>query len=91
MSTTLSVISITDSISHVPLPGATVFVNGVGAGTSDNQGNVTLTLEIGAQVNVSVKLSGYQTVKASINGGNDLAVNLPPNQTPSSFNSYCNY
>lgn len=81
MPTTISIVTVLDSITHNPVTSASVFLNGVGAGIPDSQGNVQLSVTLGQGYTISAKASGYKTVTSQLNGGSDVQVQMVPNQT----------
>lgn len=60
MPTSTSIVTVVDGVTHAAIAGAQVFANGVGRGTTDNNGKVALILS-GDSYNLSVKATGYLT------------------------------
>lgn len=60
-----SVITVRTASSHTPIAGAQVFVNGIGKGSTDGAGHVTLSLPDGSTYDLAVKATSYTTFTTS--------------------------
>lgn len=76
----LTTITILDSISHVAITGASVFINGQGqSGTTDISGQFNLTLTADLFYGLSVKADGYSTFASNnLAGGKPFTAFIQP-------------
>jgi hypothetical protein len=61
MSTVNTIITVRSSSDHTPIAGAKVFANGLGHGTTDITGKITLTLISGSTYTLSIKSPNFVT------------------------------
>lgn len=74
-------IIVRDANTHATLPGAQIFINGVGKGSSDPNGQFTLTLVGNASITVAIKLNNYDTFTSTFQvTSNSFTANLIFNQ-----------
>src|ERR1700720_98763 len=57
----MSNISVIDSITSNPVANASIFINGAGSGTTDSNGQASVSLPTGSSYDLSVKATGYNT------------------------------
>lgn len=65
MSTVNTIITVRAATDHSPIPGASVFANGLGHGTTDVTGKITLTLISGSTYTLSIKSPNFITFTTS--------------------------
>lgn len=83
MSTTTSIVTVMDGVTHAAISGAQVFANGVGRGTTDNNGKIALVLS-GDTYNLSVKATGYVTFTTNgVLTAQSFTVSMESTTTPS--------
>lgn len=90
MTTTL--INVQDITTLQPISSAQVFINGVGVGSTNSSGNLTISLGGGTFPTISIKASSYQLYSGSLNVGiaNNIFMQLAPVQTTFPFNLIVN-
>lgn len=76
-----TIITVNDSITHNPVIGANVFVNGVGQGTTNSSGQILLTT-VAISFTLSITANNYTTYTSTVTAGTAVPIFLAANASP---------
>lgn len=80
-----TIVTARDASTHAVIAGAKVFISGIGRGSTNVSGQISLTLPTGSMNDLSIKAANYTDFSATISSDAEFLANLASTIVPSTF------